>query len=341
MRRKTNEHHSWSLDASHPLSVPNARILLALCRCVRRLPGAFPDCNFDDLGNAIAPVLEELRTPLATAFSLHTKAAAAKGQHIDDTDLSNPVLLHDRKIHTLLGKSLANAMPYFRSLFDKAEQKLTVFVGKHSHPSDQNVETLASMLALSAPEVAYLRLATAFCYGTVERDLFSFVNTNSRLFKVIETLFEVRGLEAVRMFDADRALPRAGLLEYYNRIGSKRDLDDRLCLSAVGTRLLSAPFSGPAEMAAAVLTPLPAQASALRLEWPHLQTAQSLLAAALKEALAQGLPGFNVLLHGAPGTGKTECARQLIAEIGATGFAVDHIDDQGDEAARSDIRLAA
>ena len=93
-------------------------------------------------------------------------------------------------------------------------------------------------------------------------------------------------------------------------------------------------------MSAAVLTSLPLPSGTETLEWPHLRPAQSLLSAALAEALERRTPGLNILLHGSPGTGKTEYARQLLAEIGAAGFAIDHADNDGDEASRGE-RLAS
>ena len=53
MARRTNISHSWTLAAEDPVAVPNARITLALLRCVWRLPGAFSAHNFDDLGTLL------------------------------------------------------------------------------------------------------------------------------------------------------------------------------------------------------------------------------------------------------------------------------------------------
>jgi AAA+ superfamily predicted ATPase len=61
-----------------------------------------------------------------------------------------------------------------------------------------------------------------------------------------------------------------------------------------------------------------------------------LLVRLLKGAVAQRARGVNVLIHGPPGTGKTEFARTLAAEIGASLFAVGEADVDGDEPTRSE-----
>lgn len=64
-----------------------------------------------------------------------------------------------------------------------------------------------------------------------------------------------------------------------------------------------------------------------------------LLVRLLKGALA-GEAGINILIHGPPGTGKTELARTLAEAAGAALFAVGESDEDGDEPTRFD-RLAA
>lgn len=334
MGRQRSSSLPWRFSASDPLALPNARIALALLRAVSCLPGTYPKHNHDDLGAAFAPVLAGLLPQLRSAVQAHL--AATHGAI--DIDASDVAVLHEsRDVQTLFGEALAQRHPAFRALLVKVEDKLEHFVARHSHPCDANVETLARLLRLTAHETVMLRLATAFCHGTLERSLFSFVDSPVRIAKVVERLCGARDIAVVRMFYLHHALAYSGLFAFSSRACSNNgDLGDLLRLSDIGEKLLASPMSSTAEMANAVLTPLPSpSADAARLEWPHLADARTLLGAALSEAVERGTQGVNILLHGAPGTGKTEFAAALLVSIGAAGFSIDSVNNWGDETSRS------
>ena len=59
----------------------------------------------------------------------------------------------------------------------------------------------------------------------------------------------------------------------------------------------------------------------------------------LASALVSGTPGVNILLYGAPGTGKTEFCKVLAREVGASLRAIGEADDSGEEPSRGE-RLA-
>ncbi len=336
MSRRSSSAFSWSLDTADPAAVLNARTVHGLLRCIRRLPGAFPSHQFDDLGAALAPVLEALRPKVVAALRAHLHVPERPANERLEIDLKDPSLLHDREVQTVVGEGLARSIAAFRALSDQIDTFLAAYTERHVHATDRNVEMLAQMLPLSDHESAFLKLVTATGLGSVERSLFAFVPGGGRVCKAIEAVCGARGPQACRMLDADGALARSGLLLTLGGRRSANDMEDLLVLSTLGERLLSVSYESAAEMAGAVLSALPASRDGAALDWPHLSRQQALLAAALLEVLARGTPGFNVLLHGLPGTGKTAFARQLIEQIGGSGYAIGCRDAQGEEAARSD-----
>ncbi|MFI5298666.1 MAG: AAA family ATPase [Polyangiales bacterium] len=72
----------------------------------------------------------------------------------------------------------------------------------------------------------------------------------------------------------------------------------------------------------------------------HVHQDVELIRRFLSGALAANVVGVNVLLHGAPGTGKTELARAVAKSIGAALYEVANEDDDGDPLQR-DSRLNA
>lgn len=64
-------------------------------------------------------------------------------------------------------------------------------------------------------------------------------------------------------------------------------------------------------------------------DFPHVAEYAELLQSYLHSALARGTKGANVLVHGAPGTGKTELARALAAAVGADLYEVRCGEPQG------------
>ncbi|CAM5381378.1 AAA family ATPase [Rhodanobacter lindaniclasticus] len=65
-------------------------------------------------------------------------------------------------------------------------------------------------------------------------------------------------------------------------------------------------------------------------DYPHLGTPLDILVPYLKQVLREGRTGVNIFLHGPPGTGKSQLARVLTAEVGCELFEVAGADEDGD-----------
>ena len=103
-------------------------------------------------------------------------------------------------------------------------------------------------------------------------------------------------------------------------------------------RLVRAPTTDPDELGATLFE----AAAPSDLEWEdfeHMGAGRDLAADLVGAALDRGETGFNVLLYGEPGTGKTEFAKVLAARLGARPVFVGEQDDEGEEPSRFD-RLA-
>jgi SpoVK/Ycf46/Vps4 family AAA+-type ATPase len=79
-------------------------------------------------------------------------------------------------------------------------------------------------------------------------------------------------------------------------------------------------------------------------DFTQLQPSADRLAVFLQKSCEMGLKGVNVLLHGPPGTGKTEFTKTIADHLGMTLYSIGEVDDEGDEPTRnerlSSLRLA-
>ena len=179
----------------------------------------------------------------------------------------------------------------------------------------------------------------------VDRDLLHFAVTSTQhpilnrvlgmlgclTFGAIHQLFAlVLGRSAKEIRQAIRpsgALARTGLLHF--------DLRNRYCfenkvelLGGLADRL-ALRKQDPLELFRDNFVPAPGGALQAG-DYPHLAKDLPILECYLRDALAGRRKGVNVLVHGIPGTGKTEFARLLARRLGCTLFAVATEDEDGD-----------
>lgn len=129
-------------------------------------------------------------------------------------------------------------------------------------------------------------------------------------------------------FSRRSALSRCGLVKL--DIDDCVDIKDRL--DVISSNFVDVMLSGDADPVVLLRGKVElASKTALTLaDYPHLGTSLDILAPYLKQVLREGRSGVNIFLHGAPGTGKSQLARVLAAEVGRDLFEVADADEDGD-----------
>ena len=111
---------------------------------------------------------------------------------------------------------------------------------------------------------------------------------------------------------------------------SRCDLDSKLQLiSDEFAERIMLPDMAPSDLLRSVVKPA-APAELLLEDYPHLRASLDIMAPYLRSAVDSGRTGVNVFLHGPPGTGKTQLARTLAAQLACELYEVPTEDDDGD-----------
>jgi SpoVK/Ycf46/Vps4 family AAA+-type ATPase len=131
-------------------------------------------------------------------------------------------------------------------------------------------------------------------------------------------------------------LRRLGLLDYTS---DPCDLEDFVRPTSLLREFLDAEPTDADALLAILIEPAPSAAWPLAA-FPHVADAIAHLQAVLGRAATTGAIGVNALLHGAPGTGKTELARALADACGLRAYQVRSADEDGDGLSRTG-RLSA
>ncbi|WP_326522778.1 AAA family ATPase [Sphingomonas sp.] len=189
-------------------------------------------------------------------------------------------------------------------------------------------DALAGLLGLSPVDAALLRLMIA-CDRLPRVDALARIagRHGHDLPTLLGELAGMPGSDAARGVRRS-AVVRLGLADFTTNRQGEIEVAIRWTLERLLDR---APGTGAAMMEALVGR---CQIATLALDdFAHVASADFLVRL-LGGALGERAPGINILIHGPPGTGKTEFARTLAAAAGAALYAIGEVDEDGEEPGR-------
>ncbi|HMO76658.1 MAG TPA: AAA family ATPase [Sphingopyxis sp.] len=236
----------------------------------------------------------------------------------------------------LLGWARARAGKF--GLTEKDIGRAMLLAGPQAAPEDaaqdeslMQADRLADALDLAAEERALLLFATAMERGPLTRSLRQLAENEA---------LDIEALTGAVTGIAPHTIRRAEVVRL-DLVGHWTGKDGKVQIGLCWSfeRLLDAPPGRHESLLDGLLGQRQAARHALA-DFPAQRCEAELALALLGGALANRARGINILIHGPPGTGKTELARTLAASLGESLHAVGEADSDGEEPTRHD-RVAA
>lgn len=220
--------------------------------------------------------------------------------------------------------SLQHAAARLRATLPLMERRSAEFVLRN--PLRQNLQRVARSLGISATEQKVLALAILMrAYDGICTAADNGV-TSINVVRQVARIIGVAESAANRALTPGSMLLRSGLIEAV----SGSHLNNNLQLARASFRRVAVQRLPRAEDLFQGLI-RPAEPAHLPLaEFRHVTPGPDVVVQLLEEAIQNRRRGVNVLLHGSPGTGKTEFARTIAAASGIPLYEVSPVDIDGD-----------
>lgn len=307
------------------------RMLIALLRLCAALPGSVHHSYYDDVGMLYYPMAARLREQFPTG-----DLAEYMPDWVKQFDAASAE--SDFDFFVWIGKNLARTpkdlLPLYESLLAELQKRQETL----PFDLDANVRHLTGIFGLDETEARLLELAACAELSSFGLHYLHIERPATKVYRALAAAIGLPAPQVEQALAANGRLARSGLLQ--TSFDGTAPIKEALGLSTFGKQVFIKPFATIDALFAALLTPLAPPAHASPLSWPALDTEQRTVQAILDTALDTGTPGVNILLYGAPGTGKTEFAKQLAAATHRTAYEVPYKDQDGNEASRTQ-RLAS
>lgn len=191
----------------------------------------------------------------------------------------------------------------------------------------RNVRAISKLVGLSEAECRVLEFAV--CLGSVPAlaDAAEAVGKMGKreMFSLLASLLELAESEVAYALSRNSLLVRCGLLsgdDGFSAFAWPLELGDRVVLESMGLAdIILEGSATPDELLRNAIRKAPAPE--LRLsDYKDIEEELGIALRYLQEVTRSGRTGVNILLHGRPGTGKTQLARRLAKAVGCELFEV-------------------
>ena len=197
-------------------------------------------------------------------------------------------------------------------------------------PLRRNIERLSDLVGLSPVDRELLAFGVRMSNDLALKEVAGWMGSlpSAKLITVLSVALEIPDKAIRQALSPQGVLHRSGLLQFAwsNDTGLEEAME---VLSPRFAQLIAAEDAEPLSFLSGTARTTSPATLALA-DYPYLAESLRVLVPYLRESRASGRPGVNVLLHGVPGTGKTQLAKILAGEAGGTLFEVASEDGDGD-----------